>query len=72
MTLRSIALCLSLFLQVGYSYLREALIAAENIDTAAIAAKAKEDEKDIAEEIRSARVAALKLFMKTTRSDRST
>ena len=54
------------------NYLREALIAAENIDTASIAAKAKEDEKDIAEEIRSARVAALKLFMKTARSDRST
>ena len=45
------------------NYLRGAMVAAENIDTAAIAANAKEEERDIAAEIRSARITALKTFM---------
>jgi len=45
-------------------YLRAALSAAESIDTAAIAAKAKEEKQEIAAAIRSSRVAALKLFKK--------
>ena len=48
------------------NYLRDALSAAANINTAAIAADAKEKNRDIAAEIYNARVTALKIFMKST------
>ncbi len=51
------------------NYLREALLAAENIDTATIAAVAKEQNRDIAAEIRNARITALKSFMQSVKAD---
>jgi len=53
------------------NYLRDALDAADSIDTAAIASKAQEEERDIAAEIRSARITALKSFMKSFKAKTS-
>jgi len=46
------------------NYLRAAYAAVAEIDTGAIAAAAKEKERDIANEIRGARITAIKSFMK--------